>query len=116
MPGILFVIRFKPSDMGLKPYGYEEGQTVKTAGPLTGVSAMNALKSPAMYMVILLAGVVVLYCSMNTQIPGYATSVGLATTVGAFAMTVLNFANMGGKVFLGWLTDKIGYLAAMLLL
>lgn len=115
MPGILFVIRFKPSDMGLKPYGYEEGQAVETAAaPLTGVSAMNALKSPAMYLVILLAGVVVFYCSMNTQIPGYATSVGLATTVGAFAMTVLNFANMGGKVFLGWLTDRAGYKAATL--
>jgi MFS family permease len=115
MPGILFVIRFKPSDMGLKPYGYEEGQDSKAAvAPLKGVSAMNALKSPAMYMVILLAGAVVLYASMNTQIPGYATSVGLATTVGAFAMTILNFANMGGKVFLGWLTDRVGYLGAML--
>lgn len=114
MPGILFVIRFKPSDMGLKPYGYEEGQTAKAAAPLKGVSAVNALKSPALYMVVLLAGIVVLYASMNTQIPGYATSVGLATTVGAFAMTILNFANMGGKVFLGWLTDKIGYLGAML--
>lgn len=112
MPGILFVIRFKPSDMGLKPYGYEAGQETKAAAPVTGVSAMDALKSPAMYMVILLAGVVVFYCSMNTQIPGYATSVGLATTVGAFAMTVLNFANMGGKVFLGWLTDRVGYKAA----
>lgn len=114
VPGILFVIRFKPSDMGLKPYGYEEGQESKAAAPLKGVSAVNALKSPALYMVILLAGIVVLYASMNTQIPGYATSVGLATTVGAFAMTILNFSNMGGKVFLGWLTDKVGYLGAML--
>lgn len=114
MPGILFIIRFKPADMGLKPYGYEEGQESKTAAPLKGVSAMNALKSPAMYMIILLAGCVVLFASMNTQIPGYATSVGLATTVGAFAMTILNFANMGGKVFLGWLTDRVGYLGAML--
>lgn len=112
MPGILFVIRYKPSDMGLKPYGYEEekaGSVAKTV-TLKGVSIGKAMASISMWLVILLAGVVVLNASMNTQIPGYATSVGFATTVGAFAMTVLNFANMGGKVVLGWLNDKVGFM------
>lgn len=113
MPGILFIIRFRPSDKGLKPYGYDEGETKAAAKPIIGVSATNAMKSVSMYMVILLAGIVVFFCSMNTQIPGYATSVGLATTVGAFAMTVLNFSNMGGKVVLGWLNDRIGFLPTM---
>lgn len=116
MPGILFIIRYKPADKGMKPYGYEEGATAATVAtvPLTGVSIGNAMKSVSMWLVILLAGVVVLNASMNTQIPGYATSVGFATTVGAFAMTVLNFANMGGKVVLGWLNDRIGFVATAL--
>ncbi|HVJ50306.1 CynX/NimT family MFS transporter [Desulfitobacterium sp.] len=113
MPGILFVIRLKPSDKGIRPYGYEEGATTGAAAnataALTGVSSARALKSAALWLIMLLAGLIVLNASMNTQVPGYATSVGFATTVGAFAMTVLNFANMGGKLFLGWFNDKAGY-------
>lgn len=115
MPGILIFCNFKPSEKGLKPYGYEEKvEDDEAAARVTGVSVVNAMKSPAMYMVIFVACAVVLYASMNTQIPGYATSVGLATTVGAFAMTILNFSNMGGKVLWGWLTDRVGYLTSML--
>jgi MFS family permease len=116
MPGILFVVRLKPEEVGLKPYGYEEGkqETKAATAPVTGVSFANAMKSPAMYFCIIVACAIVLYASLNTQIPGYATSVGLATTVGAFAMTILNFANMGAKVVLGWLSDRIGHFAAML--
>lgn len=116
IPGILLFVNFKPADVGLKPYGYEEGaagQQVKASISLKGVSAADSLKSPALYMVMFIACAVVLYSSMNTQIPGYASSIGLATAFGAYAMTILNLANMGGKIFWGWLTDRKGFLPSM---
>jgi len=59
-PWALFVVRFKPEQIGLKPYGYIEGEQVdatqsKPAGP--GVPFKKALTSPAFWIFLIAAAI-----------------------------------------------------------
>ena len=105
LPFTLFVIRSYPSDKGLQPYGegeVNESEPVK----LTGVSARTAIKSPALYMMALYAGLVNLGLTINYYLPSYVGTLGMPLTVGATLASVVMFGSLLGKVGLGWLNDK----------
>lgn len=114
MPFILFVIRYKPSDKGLQPYGYGEAPEEKKAkvNDWEGVTSKTALRTLAFYCLFFFAGLVSLCAYLNPQLPGYATSLGYAPSVGAFIITCVMIGQLVGKVVLGWLNDKFGSLTA----
>lgn len=114
MPFILFVVRYKPSEMGLQPYGYGEvpDENKKVVNDWEGVKAGTAVKTLAFYCLFFFAGLVSLCAYLNPQLPGYATSLGFAPSVGAFIITCVMIGQLVGKVFLGWLNDNFGALTA----
>lgn len=116
MPFIIFVIRYKPADMGLKPYGYEEGiSQANINGELAGVTASAAIRSVPFYCVFLIAGFFCFAASMLQQMPGYAVSIGLAPTIGGTAVSFIMMGGITGKFGLGYLNDKIDIVKATLL-
>lgn len=114
MPFILFVVRYKPSEMGMQPYGYGEEPEVKKviASGWEGIKAGKAVKTVAFYCLFFFAGLVSLCAYLNPQLPGYATSLGFEASVGAYIITCVMIGQLVGKVFLGWLNDMFGTLTA----
>jgi MFS family permease len=109
MPFCIFLVRYKPEDMGLKPYGYNGNSEIDSGLVIEkGVLYKNALSNPVFYMVFLLAGLIVFTASMHVMTPSYARSIGLSSTVGATAVSVIMVGGVVGKFLLGWLADKIG--------
>ncbi|SHN88271.1 MFS transporter [Desulfitobacterium chlororespirans] len=108
LPFFLFVVRFKPSDMGLQPYGAEEVKPGSVAPELTGVSASAALKTPSFYLMFFTGALLALTCNFNAHIPGYLTSIGYPAMVAATVASTVMIGVIVGKVSLGVLNDKFG--------
>ena len=111
MPFMLFVVRRTPEEKGLKPYGVEKmsaQQVAASAGEATGATFKQALMSVSFWCYFLMACLIVTCASMHVQTPGYAAWKGLGSQIGATAVSVIMIGGISGKIFLGWLNDKIG--------
>lgn len=109
VPFILFVVRFKPSDMGLLPYGAEEVKAGAPAAPAaTGMSAAAALKTPSFWLMFVVCALLALTVNFNALIPGFITSIGQPAMVAATVASTVMFGVMLGKILLGVLNDKFG--------
>lgn len=121
LPFTIFVLRGKPEDKGLLPYGYEEAQAeegTKQTAALTGISASKAMKSPVFYACALICLLFALNQTIYQFIPSYCTSfkdtfpeiaglTGLAASVCMAGQAI-------GKVVLGIVNDKSARLGLFL--
>lgn len=109
LPFSLFVIRFKPADVGAAPYGAEEGDDLPGAGAqaLSGVSAKTAVRSFSFLCVFLVAGLISFGATFLQLLPTFAGTVGLAP-IAAFLSSAVMIGNIVGKLALGWLNDALG--------
>lgn len=114
LPFTLFVVRSKPEDKGLLPYGAgEEDATAKgDAAPeqAKGVPAAVAMKTPAFYALAVFCGVITLNQTIYQFLASYATSFADTLPAIAAASGVVASAAMAGqaigKVVLGVINDK----------
>lgn len=119
-PWTLFVVRFKPEDLGLKPFGYVEGETVVAenedeSGP--GVPYRKAILSVAFVAMAIAFGAM---CNMGgfksnwsniaqSDAWGYVALYGKDWAL-MFGATMISFTT-AAKFFMpviGWIIDKIG--------
>ncbi|MDR1184403.1 MAG: MFS transporter [Coriobacteriales bacterium] len=112
LPFTLLILRFKPADMGLKPYGYEETPAGATAAPATaaamsGVTSKRALRSAAFWILFVVGGGFAFTGGITQLLPTYATSMNLLAIVGLIS-TVCMVGNVIGKLGLGAISDKLG--------
>ncbi len=109
LPFVLFVVRSKPADKGLLPYGAKEGAAAAAvAEQLEGVPASKALKSTAFVMTALFAGVIIMGSGITSHIPGIAANYGFDTAIGATAASMLGVGVIIGKLLIGFFSDKLG--------
>lgn len=112
VPLTLLFVRKSPAEMGLKPYGYEDvkkGSNNGTVAPENvGVSIGQAVKTPAFYLILLLAGIFCLNASFFQQIPSFAATGSLGAAAGAMAVSIIMVGGIIGKFLLGWLNDALG--------
>ena len=112
LPWTMFVFRFKPEDMGLKPYGYVEGHTEATGSKITvseaGVPVLKALKSSAFWVCFVLTGMIAFFAGFNSFLPGFAESIGFSAMFGATLLTAVSLGNITDKILMGWLNDILG--------
>lgn len=107
LPAILLVPSCDPGDIGLRPLGAEDDPA--------SAQAVNKGERPPIKVNHVLCAAVVLYASlagavsaMPQHFPGVASEAGLAASVGAGMISACMVANTFGKVFMGWLIDRIG--------
>ncbi|HEX3011399.1 MAG TPA: MFS transporter [Syntrophomonadaceae bacterium] len=115
LPVVIGLVKYQPSDMGLKPYGYEEGaeeNVVAEKEDWSGVSSKQAVKSAAFVVLFFFAGLTSLAAYLSPQLPGYAVSLGYASAVGALMVSCVMVGQLAGKVGLGYLCDKVGVVGA----
>ena len=110
-PFAWFVVRFKPEQMGLKPYGYVEGEAEEekkkiVTGP--GVPYVKAFKSAAFWMFLIAA---CLMTNHNGWMRNWPTIVqfgwGYTVIFSGFVMSAQTFGQLLSPVF-GWIADRIG--------
>lgn len=109
LPFMLFVVRFKPEDVGLKPYGYEENvQNAVNDSNIVGVPAKIATKSMAFYLLFIAFGLMGFLNGYSQQLPAFANSINMPTTLGAMLVSLSLLVSVGGKLAIGALNDKFG--------
>lgn len=117
LPFTIFVIRLKPEQLNMTPYGADE-TAVNTASsvqktPETGVMKGAALKSPAFYLVLLFTGLFGLASTVSFHVPNFVQSVGFTAAMAATGVTCVTIGQTGGKFLLGALNDRFGVKTAL---
>ena len=119
LPASVLIIRYKPQDKGMLPYGYVEGETVTETEETTedstrGVSYARAIKSPAFFFCIGFLCLVQLTCCMNQLFPTYASEVGFSPMVGGFMVSAASLFDLFLNPIVGTTCDKFGSTKAIL--
>lgn len=121
LPFTLFVVRGKPADKGLLPYGADEKDAADADGAATvgtqGVSAADAMRTPAFWAIVAFCGLITLNQTVYQFLSSYALSFSNSLPQIAAASGVVASAAMGGqaigKVFLGSVSDRSVRLGAI---
>jgi MFS family permease len=114
LPWTAFAFRFKPADMGLKPYGWtkDDEKALKerndNARNAPGVPFRKALFSVPFVCMFLFCGLVAYYAGFNSSLPRFAISLGYTPMLGAYILSAVMVGNIFDKLLMGWLNDKIG--------
>ena len=111
LPFTLLVVRSKPEDKGLAPYGAgEKSQMGQASVDTTGVPASRAMKTPAFLALAVFCGIITLNQTIYQFLASYASSFeATLPTIAAASGVVASAAMAGqaiGKVVLGIINDK----------
>ena len=107
IPCIFFVIKLRPADMGLAPYGNPPQKQQATQEE--GHTFASARKTPA-FWALAISAVLIGVCMnvMYNSISPHLTDIGYSLTFSANLLSVGMVALAGGKLLLGRLFDRIG--------
>lgn len=109
IPMALFVVRVRPSDKGLAPYGTKAVSAAYHETAASGLTAREALRAPAFW---LLAGMILFIAIANMgvlhHIVPYLTDVGISSSTAAALMSLHMAVLVAGKLVMGDLADRIG--------
>lgn len=105
---IFLFVKFKPSDCGLKPYGYKEedegGNTAENA-TLYGPTEKEAMKTSVFPMTIVTVASLTLLGSFMSLLTSYASAIDMLTVAGIL-LSCYSLGNTCGKFILPTLVDK----------
>lgn len=117
LPFTIFVIRAKPEELNLSPYGADQvgidNVSAKKVTPETGVLKSVAIKSPAFYFVMLFTGLFGLASTVSFHVPNFVQSVGFTAAMAATGVTCVTIGQTGGKFLLGAINDQFGIKSAL---
>ena len=116
VPTILFVIKIRPSDLGLSPLGAEGAASgLAAAVEPEGFTRAEALKMPSFRFIM--AGFF-MTCfvgnAMQAHAMSYLTDIGYESAVASGFMSVNMIALMAGKVILGAVYDRFGIMVGLI--
>lgn len=107
------LLRPSPESMGVAPYGAEEvaavsSEVVEDETPQRGATVAQALRSPALYLLMLVAGGFCFCATFMQQLASFCATGPLGAEAGAMAVSIAMVGSIIGKPLLGWLSDRIG--------
>lgn len=109
LPTVLFVIRIKPEDVGLLPYGDHTGEMGHAPAEKPGITLAQALREKNMYL--LLGSLLILgftFNSMNVTTAPNMRALGYSAVYSANVASVYMASLAAAKIALGAMCDKIG--------
>lgn len=121
IPSALFLIRSKPEDMGLFPWGKSvaagaSGSQEGVAEAIRGVMFNDAIRTPALWLVALYAGLMDVGITLNYYIPSYVSSLEFGIFAASTVSAAVMAGQMVGKILLGFINDinvKAGVVTAV---
>ncbi|WP_217587445.1 MFS transporter [Lentibacillus saliphilus] len=117
LPFTIFVVRFRPADMGLTPLGEAPVKDPKEAKELKGLTQSQALKTPSFWLMalaIIVTGIVA--NTMIINLTPYLTDIGATTQRAAFLLAFGSATVLVGKLVVGRLFDKVNLVTALVIL
>lgn len=114
IPSTAFVIRYKPAEKGMLPFGYEATTATANEPVLPGVPFHEAVKSPAFVLCVLFLSVIQLTVCMNQLFPTYAAEVGFDPIIGGYMVSAASLADIFLNIVVGSSCDKFGSEKALL--
>ena len=115
VPVCWLVIRTKPADMGLVPYGQSAGETTQQ-NDSQGQTLAQVTRTGRFWTLCLACVLVnVSLCSLNQNIVPHLIDQGYSSTTAANLSALMLGGLALGKMLLGWLYDKLGPRRATLL-
>jgi MFS family permease len=116
IPTAIFIVRAKPADMGLLPFGGEAALARQSTTEMEGLTATEAFRGKAFW---LLALIILLIAIANMgvlhHIVPYLTDLGFSSTTATMLMSLHMTMLVFGKVLAGGLADRVGLLKSYLL-
>ena len=110
VPLVFFVLRVRPSDKGLQPYG--AGEQTETGKPVTrfeGFAYKEVIRMPLFYVVGAVSVTQVMsICIFYQTVSPHLSDMGYTTTFAAAMASITMGALAVGKIILGKLFDKFG--------
>lgn len=115
LPCTMLLIRFKPEDKGILPYGIdaasESGAEEAAAIMNEGVSAKRAYRSASFWILVLIFAAFAFLNSISNLLPLYMESIGMIAIVGLIS-TMTMAGQFISTLGLGGLADRFGGTAA----
>lgn len=104
------VMRKKPTDMDMVPYGLDELRDLRGGLPLMrGASFKGAVLSAAFWCLFVFAGIAAfIHSGIEQHMPGHIEAIGFTATFAAMVVSAESVGSIIDKLVLGWLNDKIG--------
>lgn len=113
LPFSLFVLRYKPEDKGMLPYGADETYA-KAAGAKAAAAKKEKFgdfaKQPIFYISLVAYACAIIGSYLNSFLPSCGLEAGLPMATAAMLMSMSLCGNMTTKLFLGRFCDSFGVL------
>ena len=118
LPFLMFVIRMRPEDKGLKPYGYEEkaavaagdgsGDADSSAIMVKGAMKEDVIRTFPFFVMVVMLAVNGFFSGYPQHLTSYGLSIGVASTLASFLLSLNMIGNATSKLLLGFVSDKFG--------
>lgn len=111
VPFVWFIVRSRPADLGLEPYGAGKASLKKAANKakeVFGMTSAEARRSPIFYLFLLAVFFMTFANGAALQIPTYLADIGYGTKVAARIVSLYNLVGIPGKLLLGHVNDRFG--------
>lgn len=106
-PLLGWLLRDRPSDMGLKPFGLVEDMAERVNKNLaSGIEYAKAARSPLFYGLIIFAFIMMGTSTLNLFIPGFVTRNGFSLEQASLTVAAVMAGVTVGKLALGWINDR----------
>jgi MFS family permease len=118
VPAVLFLVKDRPSDVGLIADGDAVPPEETSLTDNSGLTLSEALRTPVFWMFALGAALIFYPIFVTTQqfiLYLQTPKIGLTAQQGSFALSALFAASVGGKFLFGFLSDRLLPVRVMLL-
>ena len=106
-PIIGILLRDRPEDKGLNPYGYTgEAKAGGGSQESEGMDYSKAVRTAAFYAVLLFAFIMMGVSTLNLFIPKYISNAGFSEVEASLAAAAVMAGVTGGKLLLGAINDR----------
>ena len=111
-PFLLIFLRYRPEDLGMKPYGYDKASQHPSFAQTT--SAGNSYSTNAFglafWVVMLFSVSAKSIVGFAQYLSGYGSSLGYPTQTASLILTLYLLGNVCFKLLFGYLNDRLGVL------
>ena len=113
LPAILYRYSIDPQNEGLLPYG--ETQKVEAVESVKVNGKFNYF-SVSFITVLIFSLTMSTFTGISMHLSGFAESIGLSSSVGAFMISLAMIGNISGKLIVGSLSDRIGWFKSVMIM
>ena len=117
LPFSLFILRYKPEDKGMLPYGADENYVSKTDAKAAAKKEKfsDFAKQPIFYISLTAYACSIISSYLNSFLPSFGLEAGLPMATAALLTSLALCGNMTTKLFLGKLCDSYGVIKIFVL-